>query len=49
MLDVMTAARKEAWQNYLGIPHDDRYLINTGIKENGMPVYRSNVTDVPNV
>ncbi|UVX70432.1 MAG: hypothetical protein [Bacteriophage sp.] len=48
MLDVMTAARKEAWQNYLGIPHDDRYLI-TGIKENGMPVYRSNVTDVPNV
>ena len=49
MLDVMTAARKEAWQNYLGIPHDDRYLINTGVKENGMPVYRSNVTDVPNV
>lgn len=49
MLDVMTAARKEAWQNYLGIPHDDRYLINTGIKENGMSVYRSNVTDVPNV
>lgn len=49
MLDVMAAARKEAWQNYLGIPHDDRYLINTGIKENGMPVYRSNVTDVPNV
>lgn len=41
-------ARKEAWMNYLGIPHQDKYLINTGITENGMPVYRSNVSDIPN-
>lgn len=43
----MTDARIEAWQNYLGIPHDDKYLINTGIYENGLPVYRSNLTAIP--
>ena len=46
--DIISEARQEAWMNYLGIPHEDKYLINTGAIENGMPVYRSNVTAVPN-
>lgn len=46
--DIIQEARQEAWMNYLGIPHEDKYLINTGAIENGMPVYRSNLTSVPN-
>lgn len=47
-IEAATGAREEAWMNYLGIPHEDKYLISTGSMENGMPVYRSNVTAVPN-
>ena len=46
--DIISEARQEAWMNYLGIPHEDKYLINTGVVENGMPVYRSNLISVPN-
>lgn len=47
MSNIIADARKEAWQNYLGIPHEDKYLINTGAVENGLPVYRSNITAIP--
>lgn len=48
LTNIFLEARKEAWKNYLGIPHEDRYLINTGSFENGIPIYRSNLSVIPN-
>lgn len=48
LTNIFLEARKEAWKNYLGIPHEDKYLINTGSFENGIPIYRSNLSVIPN-